>query len=547
MRIKPLAAALIMAGLAGCATPTLRQIAHKQHRVMARVRRVPAGLIETAGSYVGHRMVRYDAIRHPVTIRANHTPIGALVAAAAQAHGDSVFFVHGAKASTRITASVHGAAFPVAMRTLAEAAGYAAVWRPHRREVFIAPRATYFFRLPTDLLTTGSGDYAVGGNTAASGAQSGGMGGAMGGGMGGAAGGMGGATGGMGGAAGGMGGASGSSGSSMEAEFTISGATKAEKAKALQKGLKALSGPDGKVNINAATGIVSVTAGGRGLARVGAFIRRYVLAADTRVQIHTAILEVSLSNGLQWGINWSKIANIATIAGQSVTGIFPNAPPALANTSASVATGSSTTSTATTLSYTGASVSSLVSALRTVTDVRVVSEPSLVVENGTPSTLFAGTQLPYVGSISSNVTGLSGSASTGAGLSYALNGLSLSVLPDVLSGRYVTLTLVPALSEINRFDNFTVDGTQLQGPVQDLRQTYIQSLVPSGKTLIIGGSRQMSSTHQASETPGLGQIPLFGKLFQGIANQGKVEQLVILVHATIIPAPHYDPLVGSSL
>lgn len=539
MRIKTLTGALVMAGLAGCATPTLRQLAHTQHQTLARVHHVHAGLIESGGAYVGRRLVRYDAVRHPVTIRANRTPLGLLVAAAAHAHGDSVFFVHGAKASTRITASVHGASFPVAMRTLAEAAGYAAVWRPHRHEVLIAPRATYFFRLPTDLLSAGSGQYAVGGNTAASGAQSSSMGGGMAGGspMGG----------GVGGATGGMGGASGSSGSSMEAEFTINGATKAEKAKSLQKGLKSLAGPGGQVNINAATGIVSVTAAGRGLARVGAFIRRYVRVADTRVQIHTAILEVSLSNGLQWGINWSKIANIATIAGQSVTGIFPNAPPALANTSASVATGSSTTSTATTLSYTGASVSSLVSALRTVTDVRVVSEPSLVVENGTPSTLFAGTQLPYVGSISSNVTGLSGSASTGAGLSYALNGLSLSVLPDVLSHRYVTLTMVPALSEINRFDTFTVNGTQLQGPVQDLRQTYIQSLVPSGKTLIIGGSRQMSSTHQASETPGLGQIPFFGKLFQGIANQGKVEQLVILVHATIIPAPHYDPLVGSSL
>ncbi len=539
MRIKTFTGMLVMAGLAGCAAPpTLRQMAHDQHRVMARVQPVRAGLIESGGAYVGRRLVRYDAIRHPVTIRAHHTPIGILVAAAAHAHGDSVFFVHGAKASTPITASVHGASFPVAMRTLAEAAGYAAVWRPHRHEVLIAPRATYFYRLPVNLLTAGSGQYAVGGNTAASGSQSGGMSGGMAGGMGGGspmAGGMG--------AAGGTGGASGSSGSSMEAEFTISGATQAEKVKSLRQGLQALAGTGGRVGINAATGIVAVTAGGRGLARVGAFIRRYVRAADTRVQIHTAILEVSLTHGLQWGINWSKIANITGAVAKLG---FANSAPALANASAS-ATGGGTAGGATTLSYTGASVNSLVSALRTVTDVRVVSEPSLVVENGTPSTLFSGTQLPYVGSVSSNVTGLSGSASTGAGLSYALNGLSLSVLPDVLSNRYVTLTVVPALSEINRFETFTVNGTQLQGPVQNLRQTYIQSLVPSGKTLIIGGSRQMSSTHQDSATPGLGGIPFFGKLFQGIANQGKVEQLVILVHATILPAPHYDPLVGSSL
>lgn len=537
MRANRCLSLLVAAGLAGCAAPpTLRQMAHRQHHLLAQVHPIRAGVVESAGAYVGHRLVRYEPVRHPVSIRARHTPVGLLIAAGAHARGDSVFFVHGARAKTSVTATLHDAPFPQAMRTLAEAAGYAAIVRPHRHEVLIAPRATYFYRVPTNLFTAGAGQYAVGGNTAASGASSsgmGGVGGMMGGGM------PGGAP--VGGMAGSTGSTGGSGGSSMEAEFTISGATKAEKIKNLQQSLKTLAGRNARVGVNTATGILSVTAGGRGLARVSAFIRRYVVAADTRVQIHTAILEVDLSHGLQWGINWSKIANISgAIAKLS----FANSAPAVATASA---TASGTTSGATTLNYTGASVSSLISALRTVTDVRVVSEPSLVVENGAPSTLFSGTQLPYVGSVSSNVTGLSGSASTGAGLSYALNGLSLSVVPDVLSNRYVTLTLVPALSEINRFDTFTVDGTQLQGPVQDLRQAYIQSLVPTGKTLIIGGSRQLSSTHQDSATPGLGKIPFLGKLFQGIANQGKVEQLVILVRATILPAPHYDPLVGSSL
>lgn len=543
MRISPLTVLAATALLTGCATPTLRQIAHRQHHILARVHAIPAGVVETTGAYVGHRLVRYDTIRHPVTIHANQTPIGLLVQSAARAHGDSVFFADGARASKRVTADIARTRFSSAMRILAETAGYAAVWRKRRHELIIAPRATYFYRLPTDLLTSGDGDYAVGGNTAASGSSSGGSsGGGMGGGM--AGGGM--PGGGMSGGSSSSGGSSGSSGSSMEAEFTISGATKAENVKTLQKSLLALAGTGARVSINAHTGIVSVTADGRGLARTDAFIRRYVRSADTRVQVHTAILEVSLAHGLQWGINWQKIASLSgAVSGAAATLGFNNSAPALTATQATTSTGSNSAST--TLNYTGASVSSLVTALRTVTDVRVVSEPNLVVENGTPSTLFSGTQLPYVGSVSSNVTGLSGSASTGAGLSYALNGLSLSVLPDVLSNRYVTLTIVPALSEINRFDNFTVNGTQLQGPVQDLRQTYIQTLVPSGKTLIIGGSRQLSSTKQDSETPGLGGIPWLGTLFKGIADQGKVEQLIILVRATVLPAPHYDPLIGSSL
>ncbi|EGQ62675.1 general secretion pathway protein D, partial [Acidithiobacillus sp. GGI-221] len=109
------------------------------------------------------------------------------------------------------------------------------------------------------------------------------------------------------------------------------------------------------------------------------------------------------------------------------------------------------------------------------------------------------------------------------------------------------IKILPALSQVNQFVSATVNGTQLQGPVQDLKQTFLQSLVPNGKTLIIGGAHQESAIDQNSETPGLGKIPVLGYLFKGINNQGNTSQLVILVHADINRAPDYDPLMGESL
>lgn len=535
MSTKLIGLSLLAASLAlsGCATPTLRQVQNHQHHILARVYKPEVGVTEVPGPYIATHAVRYNAIRHPVSINAHHAPIGSLMEAVAARRGDSVFFTDGAHPTARITAVIHRSRFSSAVRTLAEAAGYASVIRPHRKEVIITPRATYFFRVPTSLFTAGSGAYMIGGNTAVSGSSSGSSGGSSG--ISGGGGGM------PGGSSGSSGSSGGSAGSSMTAEFTVNGKTHVEKVPALQKSLAALAGKGSHVSINETTGIISVTADGRGLARSMTWIRHYVRSADTRVQIHVAVLEVSLTNGFQWGINWSKIASLA---GAATTLNFSNTAPVLGTPAA---TANTSTTGASTVNYTGSSVTALITALRTVTNVRIVSEPSLVVEDGTPSTLFSGTKLPYVGSVSSNVTGLSGTSSTGAGLSYALNGLSLSVVPDVLDGRLVHLTLVPALSEINQFDTFTVDGNQLQGPVQNLRQVYIQVLVPSGRTLIIGGSRQMSSTDQSNETPGLGQIPYFGDLFKGVADNGVVEQLVILVRANILAPPHFDPLIGESL
>ncbi|MBU2723287.1 type II and III secretion system protein, partial [Acidithiobacillus ferridurans] len=135
----------------------------------------------------------------------------------------------------------------------------------------------------------------------------------------------------------------------------------------------------------------------------------------------------------------------------------------------------------------------------------------------------------------------------GAAFQYVLNGLSLSFVPDILNNHLVSLTIEPALSQVNSFVNATVDGTQLQGPVQELKQTLMHTTIPNNKTLIIGGAKEDSATGENSETPGLGKIPVLGYLFKGINNQGTTSQLVILVRAKINHAPDYNPLIGESL
>ncbi|MHB1642012.1 MAG: type II secretion system protein GspD [Acidithiobacillus sp.] len=527
-------------GLAGCAHPTLHSVQAAQRAEMAKTRSAPDTFQwNSQGIYINRRAVNYHPGAGSVSITVHQAPVGSALARLVALHHYSLFFSGSATPDTKITANIADSSLISAVRQMAQAAGYCAIIHPNARRIIIATHGTYYFHVPTTLLVAGKASYDVGGDPAAQGGESGGSSGGMGGGM---AGGMGGGM--AGGGAGMSGGSSSGSSGSMSANFIISGKTKEEKSGTLLKNIKAVAGDGSQVSINGTTGMIAVTADATGLGRAENFIREYVRLVDTSVSLHVAILQVSLNNGLQYGINWSKIVQIA--GNQTLNFAFPNNAPAAINAAVSGNSGSTSTG-STSVTYTGQNISSVIQALSSITNTRVISEPYITAENNTPATLFSGKQIPYIGDVSSNITGLSGTSSTGAGFQYVLDGLSLSFVPDILNNHLVSIKILPALSQVNQFVSATVDGTQLQGPVQDLKQTFLQSTIPNGKTLIIGGARQNSAIDENSETPGLGKIPVLGYLFKGINNQGNTSQLVILVHADINRAPDYNPLIGESL
>lgn len=543
--LKAAITAAVVAGLAGCATPSMKDMRNQQQKMYEKAvtsqKREPVHILNEA--YTGGTTARYINPADQVKMSATDAPIGAMVNAVAMQQGYSVFFAQGALPTKPITLSVDDQTRLSAIRTMAEAAGYCAIVQPDAKRIIIAKHGTYVFRVPTSILQNGKANYKVGGNTAAGqSGQSGGAGGGMGGGM----------------SGGGMGGSSGGS-SSLSASFKVAGKTKSQKSADLRKQIETVAGRGSQATVNAQTGLITVSANATGLARADSFIKQYVRQADERVAVHVALLEVTLNNGLQYGINWSKIIQIS---GQQALGLgFVNPIPGIAAgatnpVSLSATTGANGMSSITGglgatpqsyLNYSGQTISGIISALRTVTNTRIISQPTLVALNNTPATIFSGHQVPYVGDVQSNVASLGGTTSTGAAFSFAVNGLSLSIIPNILDDHLVSMKIVPAISNITGFTSATVDGTQISAPNQQLKQMYLQSLVPNGKTLIIGGASTTSAENQNSQTPGLGRIPGLGYLFKGINDNGTTSQLVILVHATIIPAPRYNPLVAETL
>ncbi len=407
-----------------------------------------------------------------------------VLASLADRYGYALAFVSDVDRTRAIGIKLSRVSPEYALRQAALSAGLVAVIDTQTRRVTVADQATYTFRVPTHVMQKLKAEYAVGGNPVSAGGGS--------------------SSGGMGQAVGTVGG--------IEAKFKVTGES-SNNAQALALFITQLAGANAGVNVASDAGLIMVRGPGPALERVRDFLNRYTQTAMRRVEIQAAVVEVTLTDEFAYGIDWSKVFGSGALKGTTlaITGAAAVTNPAF------------------TLSYAGASVSSALKLLKDKTELRVISQPSIVAMNRTPATIFNGEQIPYVGSITPPV--VSGTTVTpgSSSLSYAVSGLSLSVIPDILSDQQVDITLVPVISTVGDLTTFDVGGgAKLTGMRQMSKQSLMQALVENGRTVVIGGIRQNASNDS-------------DKLASGDRKSSATE-IAILLQANIIPARRQDTL-----
>ena len=122
----------------------------------------------------------------------------------------------------------------------------------------------------------------------------------------------------------------------------------------------------------------------------------------------------------------------------------------------------------------------------------------------------------------------------------------LDVVPYVLSDGYtINLALIPSLTDFNGYDTApTIPGvsSSLNNVVQlptilpnfTVRQVVTTVNVWDNQTVVIGGliSSQVQSTKD--KVPIIGDVPMFGRLFQSASKNTVKKNLMIFVTATIV-------------
>jgi general secretion pathway protein D len=166
------------------------------------------------------------------------------------------------------------------------------------------------------------------------------------------------------------------------------------------------------------------------------------------------------------------------------------------------------------------------SALAAVTDVKIISAPTLMVIDNKEGILQIGDQVPIVTSQSQDQTA---NAPILTQVEYRDTGIILRVRPRIGAGGRVTLEISQEVSDVAETSTSGIDSPTI-------RQRKVQTSVSlvDGQTLALGGLVQESDRVTRSEVPGLGKVPVVGNLFRNKDSRRGRTELLILIRPRVI-------------
>jgi general secretion pathway protein D len=172
----------------------------------------------------------------------------------------------------------------------------------------------------------------------------------------------------------------------------------------------------------------------------------------------------------------------------------------------------------------------VLNALRSVTDVKVLSSPSLVVANNQPAILQVGAQVPVTtGTATSVVTTQSAVVNS---VSYVDTGVILRVTPHIGRTGEIRLDIEQEVSGVQQNANAnTLTPTITQ---QKIKSTVN---VDSGQTLLLAGLISQQISQEKSGIPGLIDIPLFGNVGSNSTNTATRKELIVFVQPRVVRRP----------
>jgi general secretion pathway protein D len=242
-----------------------------------------------------------------------------------------------------------------------------------------------------------------------------------------------------------------------------------------------------------------------------------------QVAIHATIAEVTLNNDLQFGVEYF-------IQAGSVTAGF--------NTQASsAAAASSGTAVSQMLSAilpggnlllgSQANPQVVINALRAITDVKVLSSPSVVVLNNQSATLLVGDQVPVETQTATILT--NPNTPLVNSINYINTGVILRVLPRVNINGNVILDVE---QEVSGVENNS--AAQSLTPTVSQRQIKSSISVASGQTVLLGGLITETQQRSRSGIPVLEELPVLGNVFSTNDRSTGRTEIIIFIEPQII-------------
>jgi general secretion pathway protein D len=238
-----------------------------------------------------------------------------------------------------------------------------------------------------------------------------------------------------------------------------------------------------------------------------------------QVAIDATVAEVTLTDQLQFGVQAFLNSNQASV------GLFGAAQ--VAAQSAAQSTLLQTVAPGLNLVLGSQSQPRVIlNALSTITDVKVLSSPSIVAMDNQPALLQVGDEIPIT---TSSATVISNSATPIVNtIQMRDTGIILKVLPHVHSNGAIQLEIDQEISGVVNPDQQTLTPTISQ------RRVHSTVSVISGQTVLLAGLISVNDQKTKSSVPGLQDIKFIGDLLGNTSSTKTKSEIIIFIKTRLI-------------
>jgi general secretion pathway protein D len=177
--------------------------------------------------------------------------------------------------------------------------------------------------------------------------------------------------------------------------------------------------------------------------------------------------------------------------------------------------------------------------LKTVGDTNVLSSPRIRARNKEKAKILVGDRVPVVTSGTSATTG--GSYSTSS-VQYLDVGLTVDVQPTIHSDGNVAIKIGLEVSSITKTLNIPIGngGTTLAYQIGTRNANTVLEL-RDGETQVLAGLIQDNDSRTSNHIPGLGDLPILGRLFGSDGTNRTKTEIVLSITPHIIRAQERPP------
>ena len=312
----------------------------------------------------------------------------------------------------------------------------------------------------------------------------------------------------------------------------------------LESNLRILASPpgvDGVIISNRESGTISVRTTAAAHEDIQRFVDSVTRSARQQVLIEATVVEVTLSDQFQAGVDWSVIANgEGWSAGQDLLSATTQL--------GSLATGGPVTEINYFNTNSDRDINAAVRALDTFGEVSVMSSPKIMALNNQTSILKVADNTVYFEiDATSDVAGDSGTITQTFDTTAKTVpvGFVMNVTPFITADEEVILNIRPTITRILRFVNdpnplLAEVGVVSQIPEIQVREMESVLRVSSGDTAVIGGLMQDSNSDTDSGVPGLHDAKGFGILFGTKTRENEKTELVIFLRPRVLDNASLD-------